>query len=176
MLEHTRTLSPNSPMEVQAVAGRPLLPHVNVLPHGAVPAAEHRADSSTSQTHLQFGLRRQNHERSPTLLTGQKCLPSTSRRNAASLADCSHHQCLSASPCLHYSFAFPPSPCVVFGRVSWLQRYSWPNSGSICKQMQFCFGHTMMLNFKRRKTFQHKACTETLREKKTGLTAVLKDL
>lgn len=27
-------------MEVQAVAGRPFLPHVYVLPHGAVPAAD----------------------------------------------------------------------------------------------------------------------------------------
>lgn len=31
--------SPLLPVEMQAVAGRPLLPHVDVLPHGAVPAA-----------------------------------------------------------------------------------------------------------------------------------------
>lgn len=35
-----------SPVEMQAVAGCPLLPHVDVLPHGAVAAAGRGADSS----------------------------------------------------------------------------------------------------------------------------------
>lgn len=41
---------PLSPVEMQAVAGCPLLPHVNVLPHGAVTAAGHGADSSQDTT------------------------------------------------------------------------------------------------------------------------------
>lgn len=32
-------------MEVQTVAGGPLLPHVDVLPHGAIATAGHEADS-----------------------------------------------------------------------------------------------------------------------------------
>lgn len=76
---------PSSPMEMQAIAGCPLLPHVNVLPHGAIPAAEHRAESSNSQTHTCFGLRLCNHRRSQTLLTGQKYLPRTNCQNAGLL-------------------------------------------------------------------------------------------
>lgn len=37
-------------MEVQAVAGRPFLPHVYVLPHGSVSAAEHRAEPVSTPT------------------------------------------------------------------------------------------------------------------------------
>lgn len=152
---------PHSPVEVQAVAGRPLLPHVYVLPHGAVTATQHRADSSTSQTHPQFGPRRCIHQRSPShpLLTGQKLSAKHKLSKRWALADCSHHCCLAACPPaslgLHYGFSSPPSPYVVLGRATWLQHYSWPNSGSICKQMQFCFGHKITLDFKRRRTFNH---------------------
>lgn len=37
----------NSPVEMEAVAGGPFLPHVYVLPHGAVSTAPHRADNSS---------------------------------------------------------------------------------------------------------------------------------
>lgn len=36
----------DSPVEMEAVAGGPLLPHVYVLPHGAISAAPHRAENS----------------------------------------------------------------------------------------------------------------------------------
>lgn len=98
--KHKRTLPhpPHSPVEVQAVAGRPLLPHVYVLPHGAVTATQHRADSSTSQTHPQFGPRRCIHQRSPShpLLTGQKLSAKHKLSKRWALADCSHHCCLAA--------------------------------------------------------------------------------
>lgn len=44
--------SPLLPVEMQAVAGRPLLPHVDVLPHGAVPAAgTHSRQQSRHKPH-----------------------------------------------------------------------------------------------------------------------------
>lgn len=42
--------SPLLPVEMQAVAGRPLLPHVDVLPHGAVPAAGTHSRQQSGQT------------------------------------------------------------------------------------------------------------------------------
>lgn len=104
---------PHSPVEVQAVAGRPLLPHVYVLPHGAVAAAQHRADSSTSQTHPQFGPRRCNHQRSPPpphpLLTGQKLSAKQKLSKRWALADCSHHCCLPACLTRSSLWLFLPS-------------------------------------------------------------------
>lgn len=104
---------PHSPVEVQAVAGRPLLPHVYVLPHGAVAAAQHRADSSTSQTHPQFGPRRCNHQRSPPpshpLLTGQKLSARQKLSKRWALADCSHHCCLPACLTRSSLWLFLPS-------------------------------------------------------------------
>lgn len=152
---------PHSPVEVQAVAGRPLLPHVYVLPHGAVAAAQHRADSSTSQTHPQFGPRRCNHQRSPPppshpLLTGQKLSAKQKLSKRWALADCSHHCCLPA--CLPHSvfiMAFPPLPlpmlCLAgppdFGATAGQTRAAFANKRSSVLAVK------ITLDFERRRMF-----------------------
>lgn len=47
-----------SPVEMQAVAGCPLLPHVDVLPHGSIPAARPQSKQKNQSDILSFGLRR----------------------------------------------------------------------------------------------------------------------
>lgn len=106
----TNASAPHSPVEVQAVARRPLLPHVYVLPHGAVPAAEHKS--------------RQRHQSDTSPVWPEAPqppeIPDTSHRAKMSakhklskrpaLADCSHHCCLPA--CLSRSslLLFLPLP------------------------------------------------------------------
>lgn len=89
------------------------------------------------------------------LLTGQKLSAKQKLSKRWALADCSHHcclpACLPASLGLHYGCSSPPSPYVVLGRATWLRRYSWPNSGSICKQTQFCFGRKNHARFREEK-------------------------
>lgn len=116
---------------MQAVAGRPLLPHVYVLPHGAIPTAEHRAATVRTPTSSW-----------PEAMKPPRSLFSTC--HGANKMSAKHK--LSASV---FITAFPPLPMLSLAGDSWLQHYGCPNSGSICKLRQFCFGHKMMLNFKR---------------------------
>lgn len=108
-------LFPISPVEMQAVAGCPLLPHVYVLPHSAIPAAGHRAEGRSSQTHPQAV------KPAETLLTGQRISAKNKLSKRLALAEC--FQCCCLPLCLHYSSS--PSLCVMFGGASWLQNSSF---------------------------------------------------